>query len=71
MKEGGVARSIFQAKFGSVESRRSDVSGVGAGPDQADHLLPFPCSRKPSEPSMTHAPSTVPVRDSEVSTVTV
>src|SRR5260370_42617377 len=66
VKKGGVARRIFQTKFGSVESCRSDVSGVGAGPDQADHLLPFPRSRKPSEPSMTHTPSRFAAQGSEV-----
>ena len=42
---------------------------VAAGPDKADHLLPFPCSRQPSEPSVTHAPQRFAAQCSEITTL--
>jgi hypothetical protein len=70
VKKCGIARSVFQTEFGSFESRSGDVSGIGTGPNEADHLLPLLRSRKSSEPSMTHAPSTVSLhKRREVSTL--
>jgi hypothetical protein len=63
VQQRGVARRIFQTFLGSIKSRGGDVGSIDAGPNQADHVLPFPGSREPPEASMTHAPSTVRCRN--------
>lgn len=56
MNKCGVVRCVFQAAFGCIDGCGSNISSVGAGPEQADYILPFPRPREPAEPCVTHAP---------------
>lgn len=57
MNEGGITDGVVQTLLGSVERGSGNLRCLGAGPNQADRLLPFPRSGEPAEPGVIHATS--------------